>query len=104
MDPGVFIVTYTAEHSDHHPPRTTRRNRHLIAPETTQHTSTPMEDSIEDELVPGGQSQCLNVPELCQDAEAVTAGDDWFPSMEGLDGLVQEFAFDGCLVKANSET
>ncbi|XP_027362579.1 probable WRKY transcription factor 29 [Abrus precatorius] len=64
LDPGVFIVTYTAEHSDPHPPRkssrarNTRKNTSTVAPPIThdQDTFSPRTpetaESIEDEHAP----------------------------------------------------
>ncbi|XP_028774855.1 probable WRKY transcription factor 29 isoform X2 [Neltuma alba] len=103
LDPEVFIVTYTAEHSDHHPPRSSRKTRHSnIPPETTQHTSSPLEDSIEEDepIVSSGSSQRLNkdadIGQIVTDQNILTNG-DWFPSIDELDGLSQEFALDGYL-------
>ncbi|XP_054824188.1 probable WRKY transcription factor 29 [Prosopis cineraria] len=110
LDPEVFIVTYTAQHSDHHPPRSSRKTRHSI-PHGTNHqhvSSDPLEDSVEDEpIVSSGSSQCLNKDQLTsQDAETgeiftghgiPPASNDWFPSVDELDGLSQEFALDSYL-------
>ncbi|KAK4262812.1 hypothetical protein QN277_028320 [Acacia crassicarpa] len=117
LDPQVFIVTYTAEHSDHdHTPRSSRKTRqysNIIVPPKATHehmtsSDNPLEDSVEDEpiIVSGGSGHCLNKDQLssqvAQIGEIVTGhdnltNDDWFPSIDELDGLSQEFALDGYL-------
>lgn len=117
LNPEVFTVTYTAEHSHHHLPPgknsslsgTTRKNKYLnvVAPKITQNCSprTPLEDSIEDEIVPSGQRQDLILKKQehvveSSTGEAVTsdvlASDDWFQSLDELNGLDLEFALDDC--------
>lgn len=111
LDPQVFLVTYTAEHSDHHPPRSSRNktrlsNNLVVTPEAatqlTTTTSSPLEDSIiEDEPIVSVSNQCLNKDQDAKIGEIIVTGhnniltnDDWFPSV---DELSYEFSLDGYL-------
>ena len=82
LDPGVLIVTYTAEHSDPHPTcknSQQRKNSSTIPLPTTrtrddQHTLIPVvAEAIEDEHE--------EIKELKKEEDFVEA-DGWFPSIE----------------------
>ena len=115
LDPAVFLVTYTAEHSHPHPTRrnslagTTRKNNSLIPPPTTRNHNTTcssrtplMVQSIEEKLVTSvQQSMDLKKEEDFLewfDDDGAQFGDAWIPTsdLEKLIGLeCQHFALDG---------
>ncbi|RDX76906.1 WRKY transcription factor 22, partial [Mucuna pruriens] len=68
LDPAVFIVTYTAEHSDPHPIRKNSQPRKNSDP----HPIAPQQTSI----VPNVKSKQL------KKEEDFAEGDGWFPSIE----------------------
>jgi len=104
LDPAVFLVTYTAEHSHPHPTRrnslagTTRKNNSLIPPPTTSCSSrTPLVvQSIQDKLVTSDLKKEEDFLEWLDDSAQF--GDGWIPSsdLEKLIGFeCQHFALDG---------
>ncbi|WVZ21903.1 hypothetical protein V8G54_000447 [Vigna mungo] len=116
LDPAVFLVTYTAEHSHPHPTRrnslagTTRKNNSLIPPPTTTRnhnttcsSRTPlMVQSIEDKLVTSVQ-QSMDLKKEEQHFvewfdDGAQFGDAWIPTsdLEKFIGFeCQHFALDG---------
>lgn len=105
LDPAVFLVTYTAEHSHPHPTRrnslagTTRKNNSLVPPPTThrhQKNTNCSSKSIEVQ-----QSMNLKKEEDFTDwldDDSAQFVDGWIPSsdLEKLIGLeCQHFALDG---------
>lgn len=111
LDPAVFLVTYTAQHSHPHPTRrnslagTTRKNNTLVPPpsQKTCSSMTPLVvKSIEDGLVTS-VPQCMDMKkeedflEWLDDEGSSQFGDGWIPSsdLEKLLGLeCQHFALD----------
>ncbi|RDX80164.1 putative WRKY transcription factor 29, partial [Mucuna pruriens] len=113
LDPAVFIVTYTAEHSHPHPTRrnslagTTRKNNSLVPPPTPNTCNSKLLHSIETTV-----TQCMDLKQeerfldLFHD-EAPHFRDAWIPSsdLEKLIGLeCQHFPFDGAFTDAFSPT
>ncbi|TKY70976.1 WRKY transcription factor 29 [Spatholobus suberectus] len=77
LDPGVFVVTYTSEHSDPHPTRKNsqpRNNSSTIAPPTTHDDQQTRTLSPNVELK---QSK-----ELKKEEGFVESDGNWFPSIE----------------------
>ncbi|XP_014506866.1 probable WRKY transcription factor 29 [Vigna radiata var. radiata] len=122
LDPAVFLVTYTAEHSHPHPTRrnslagTTRKNNSLIPPPTTtrNHNTTTcssrtplMVQSIEDKLVTSVQ-QSMDLKKEEQHFvewfdDGAQFGDAWIPTsdLEKFIGFeCQHFALDGAFTDA----
>lgn len=103
LDPALFIVTYTAEHSHHHPPRTRKNNNTKIkydsniASQTLTQTIQPSASPTPNiELNQGFNMKKQESPVLhdqdTSDEPAGTLDYDWIPSIEELNGLSQEFA------------
>ncbi|KAF7828222.1 putative WRKY transcription factor 29 [Senna tora] len=101
LDPAVFIVTYTAEHSHLHPPRT-RRNKYSLSSETTtaqqpadqSSNSSPTSTTFEDQLVSKEKEEHVVEPVTADHSTGLASYDDWIPCIEELNGLGQEFALD----------
>ncbi|XP_061344050.1 WRKY transcription factor 22-like [Gastrolobium bilobum] len=96
LDPEVFIVTYTAEHSHPHPTRKNpragnkqKKNSSIIAPPSThdQNTFTPNSTAVllfprTSPVVVESIEEVLEQSKVLKKEEDFVDGDGWFPSIE----------------------
>ncbi|KAJ7952249.1 putative WRKY family transcription factor [Quillaja saponaria] len=101
LDPGVFIITYTAEHN--HPDNPIRRRNKLMLPASPKRVKTNESCSpnskVDSEVIKTEEEDLLN-QHLEEDVDATNQempdilmgmdADDWFPSIEELNGLFMQ--------------